>query len=316
MNKLKQTYMFHPGPHMGRFGKAERKGYILCPNPPKKRKLFLKEIDISTKPSKQAYTREVNANTKTTKSFPTKCLKTWITSKPKKHGYILSQYMDNIKWMNLPKKYEQLAIQNLAKQLKHIHSRGFSHGDLTQKNCPVNSSGQTSIIDFEDAFPLTRQSKQSKKYKEQDWNMFRLMFFPFSRSDRKNPKMIRLFNYAQVVAPNDGCVLQMTSLKRGESRRGYAYKLFFKHKPTGRIYMIKQKTGQYKNSYCVDNIVVDPKYCTKMLRSIEMFGVGSFYLKVNTDDHDRIACYEKTGFKIDIENSSTTTLVMTKSLGS
>lgn len=310
MNKLHKEYDFEDGPHMGRWGKAPRKGYILTSKKPQKRKLFLKEVDISTKRFKQEYDRESKANAICTKPFPTQCLKTWTENK---QGFILSNYMDSVRWSNVPKKHEQKAVESFAKQLRHIHKCKLSHGDLAPKNVLVNKKGQTSIIDFEDAFPLTKETK------EEDWDTFHSMFFPYSPKERKDQKLIRLFNYAQLAAPNQGCVLQLTKLRHNESKSGYAFNLVDGKTKVGRVLLIKRKSGKWKNWVYVANAEVFPKYrrkgyCTKMMDQIKMFGIGSFigsfYLRVERDNQGAVQCYQKAGFEVDEKSSTNKEFVM------
>ena len=306
MNQLKQEYEFEDGPHMGRWGKAPRKGYVLTSKKPPKRKLFLKEVDISTKKSRKEYSNEAKANTKCTKPFPTKCIKTW---RDKKQGFILSNYIDSIKWSELPKKHEEKAIQSLAKQLKHMHDCNITHGDLAPKNLLVDKQGKTSIVDFEDALPLTKETK------EEEWNTFRIMFFPYTPKERKDAKVIRLFNYAQLAAPNDGCVLQLTTLAHGESDKGFACNLVVDKKKVGRVFLVNRKAGKWKYWMYVANVEVYPKYqgkgyCTKMMRLVKMFGIGKFYLHVYKTNVAAVKCYKKAGFEIDEKNSTKTVFIM------
>ena len=305
MDKLEKEYTFHEGPSMGRWGKAPRKGYILIPKKPtkRKRKMFIKEIDISKKKFRTEYNIEAKVNVKCTNPFPTKCVKSWTHDKK---GYILSNYMDNIKWNDVPKKYEKKAVQGIAKQLQHIHKCGFSQGDLASKNLLVDKKGNTSIIDFEDAHPV------NKNKMERDWDAFRSTFYQNGR---------RLYNYAQHAAPNDGYVLELDEVQQGESTRGKAFVLVVHGKRVGRVFATKRKSGKWKNWVYAANVVVYPKYrgrgmCSKMMQLLSQVVMASIYLEVYRKNGAAIACYEKAKFKKDTKNCTKHKLIMIRNRGS
>jgi serine/threonine protein kinase len=298
MEQLKQQYIVEDGPYMGRFGKAARKGYFL--KKAKKRKLFVKEISLTSKQARREFTMEAEANEKCTIPFPTKCLKTWEEDKK---GFILSKYKENVGWQNLPQKYGEKAIKSIVKQLKHIHSCGYSHGDLAPKNLLVDKLGNTSIIDFEDVKPLTRKSEQM------DWSTLQSYFYPYGKH---TPKDILFFNYLQRAIPNDGYVLEIDSLQHGESNKGYAFVLVHNNKKVGRVFFISRKTGKWKQYIYIDNVIIYPSFrykgmCYKMIHRLQEFLVSHgqrLYLKVEKNNLANIQCFQKAGFKVDTKNST------------
>ena len=298
MDKLRQEYNVEDGPHMGRFGKAARKGYFL--KKAKKRKLFLKEISLTSKRTRREYAQEANANEKCTMPFPTKCLKTW---KEGNKGFILSKYKDNVGWKNLPKKYEEKAIKSIVAQLKHIHSCGYSHGDLAPKNLLVDKVGNTSIIDFEDTKPLTRKSEQM------DWSSLQAYFYPYGK---QTPKDVRLFNHLQRAISNDGYALGIDSLRHGESKKGYAFVLVHNKQKVGRVFYILRRSGKWKDYVYIANVIVYPSFrgkgmCYKLIHMLQEFLVSwerRLYLKVEKNNIAAVRCYRKAGFKVDTKNST------------
>jgi RimJ/RimL family protein N-acetyltransferase len=310
MDKLTQTYTFTDGPHMGRWGSAPRKGYILTPKhsknskKAKKRKLFLKEIDLSTKKFRKEYKTEAKVNAKCTTSFPTKCIDTWIEQKK---GYILSQYMEHISWEDLPKKHKQRAATNLVKQLQHIHKCKFSQGDLAPKNLMVDKKGNTSIVDFEDAATLTPKSKQ------RDWDELRHTFFPYGPYQ---PQDTHMFNHIQHAIPNDGYVLELDARQHGESKKGHAFVMMHKKKRIGRVFLLRRTSGIWKQWTYVSNVIVYPQFrhkgmCTKMIQLLRNFAHTRMYLKVDSENKAAIGCYTKAGFSINPKKSTKKTFVMT-----
>ena len=307
LDKLTNQYTFTDGPHMGRWGRAPRKGFILTPKhskKPKKRKLFLKEVDLSTKKFRKEYQTETKVNVQCTTSFPTKCVDTWTEGKK---GYILSKYMDHVKWKDLPKKHEKRAITNVVKQLQHIHHCNFSHNDLASKNLMVDKKGNTSIVDFEDSVALTTKGEQD------DWKYLRYSFFPYGKDQTKDT---RLFNYMQHAIPNDGYVLEMDTHQHGESKKGHAFVMIYKKKRIGRVFLLKRTSGQWKKYKYVSNVIVYPQFrgkgmCTKMMQLLRKFVLTRMYLKVDADNKAAIGCYTKAGFTINTKKSTKKTFVMT-----
>lgn len=201
------THNFKEAGFLGRWGLAPRRGVILIPknvsnkisprqgakNRIAAQPYFLKIFDFVATPDVRkegdresvekevaAFQREAQAYSRATENvalFPARFVASW-TESPNggqaagmpEHGFILSRYIPTALWTSLNATAASKALDRVFAQLKHIHEKNMEWEDVAPKNIAVTTDGEASIIDFEDAKPLTAKGELLDWKKV--WHMF------------------------------------------------------------------------------------------------------------------------------------------------
>ena len=194
---------------VGRWGKADRKMFLLSDKEDHTCKLAVKILELKTQLQKKQFTNEIKILNKAATLLPTR----FLEAKQKgKCAVIITRCLpDATSWDDpgLTRRAFRRGTRAIIRQIHDLHKMNIMHNDLTQKNLMINPKGEAGLIDFEDAVEFI-EGEPSIRYRgspkffspKKDWSAFFSNFTPISEEDLKSYESDEE-TYLQLLENND-----------------------------------------------------------------------------------------------------------------